>query len=338
MTDMSRYTLRVSVKTLNKNSVGGLESEPSIEFDQIRVRVKMRDRFLVLSAGDFASESDAEAFLPRLKGGLWNLAIEHNIAFIPFFERRDITRSMDAYATARNLAHSFGLTAEEPVQPVHGITEEEGYTVFRSDEGIRFLSMGDCTASVSTGWVNVERTLSIGIRQVRQSSAVEDADLAIAIDLYLSSFYESSIRARFLTLVMALEVLAPVTEKHSAAVQLICDLHKAIDKRLEDEVDPEARDALEALLRETDFRKETSIRRRIRCLVLSDTSLDDDHRKSLAKKAVAAYDLRGSVVHSGATSPDKLTEAYETALHVVKLLLRSRLGLSEKPLQRNSST
>ena len=83
MTTMSRYTLRVSVKTLNKNSVGGLESEPSIEIDQISVRVKMRDRFLVLSAGDFASESDAEAFLPRLKGGLWNLAIEHNIEVDP---------------------------------------------------------------------------------------------------------------------------------------------------------------------------------------------------------------------------------------------------------------
>lgn len=334
---MSRYTLRVSVKTLNKNSVGGLESEPSIEIDQISVRVKMRDRFLVLSAGDFASESDAEAFLPRLKGGLWNLAIEHNIAFIPFFERRDITRPADAYVAARNLAKSFGLPVEEPVQPVHGITEEEGYTVYRSDENIRYLSLGDCTASGSTGWATVQRTLSAGIRQVRQHIAEEDADVAIAIDLYLSSFYESSIRARFLTLVMALEVLAPVTEKHPAAVQLICDLHKAIGERLENEVDPEARDAMEALLRETDFRKETSIRRRIRSLVLSDTSLGVDHRKSLAKKAVAAYDLRGSVVHSGTTNPEKLTEAYETALHVVKLLLRSRLGLSKNTLQINNS-
>lgn len=333
MTTSPGYTLRVSVRTLGKTPVAGLETEPTIDVGPIHVTVKQRGRFLVFSAGDFASETDAEAFLPRLKGGLWNLAIEHNIAFIPFFERRDITRPEDPYAAARNLAKNFGQTVEEPVQPVHGLTEEEGYVIFRSDENIRFLGLGDMTAHVSTGWAHVKGTLAAGIEQVRGFTDEADANLATAIDLYLSSFYESSIRARFLTLVMALEVLAPVIEKHSAAVQLLIDLQKAIDTRLVGETNPEARDALQALRRETDFRKETSIRRRIRHLVLQEVPLCDIDREALARRVVAAYDLRGSVIHKGAVNPHALAEANETVLQTVKLLLRSRLGLAAVPAQ-----
>lgn len=331
MVTTPRYTLRVSVRTLGKMPVAGLESEPTIDVCHARVTVKQRGQFLVLSAGDFASESDAEAFLPRLKGGLWNLAIEYNIAFTQFFERREITRSQDPVAAAHNLAKSFGSPLEEPVQPVHGLTEEEGYTIFRSDENIRFLRMGDAELSVSTGWGNVAKALAYGINQVLPPASEIDINLTTAIDLYLSSFYERSIRARFLTLMMALEVLAPVTEKHEAAVELLASLQEAIDMRLVDEANLDARDALEALRRETNFRKETSIRRRIRRLVLEEAPLRDVDRQALAKKVVAAYDLRGSVVHTGTLDPNALAEANETALYALKMMLRSRLGFATAP-------
>lgn len=327
------FTLRVSVKTLGEAPVVGLESEQAIDIGLIRVRVKQRERFLILSAGDFASETDAEAFLPRLKGGLWNLAIEHNIAFTPFFERRHITRPEDPYVAARNLAKSFDMTVEQPVEPVHGLTDEEGYTVFRSDESIRFLGVVEGTGHTSTGWVDVARTLTIGIENIRLPADETDANLATAIDLYLSSFYESSIRARLLTLVMALEVLAPVTEKHPAAVQLLAHFLETIDVRLSGEANPEARDALEALRREADFRKDTSIRRRIRQLVLQEAPMSELDRETLAKRVVAAYDLRSSVVHTGTLDPQALAAAYDTAQHAVKLLLRRRLGLAGAPAQ-----
>jgi hypothetical protein len=241
MATIPGYTLRVSVKTLSKSPVAGLGSEPAIDVCHIRVAVTQRGQFLVLSAGDFSSESDAEAFLPKLKGGLWNLAIEYNIAFTPFFERREICRSQDPVAATHNLAKSFGIPLEEPV---HGLTEEEGYTIFRSDEHIRFLGIGGAEAHGSIGWENVAKTLAAGITQSRPRASEIDTNLTMAIDLYLSSFYERSIRARFLTLMMALEVLAPVTEKHNAAVELLVNLQEAIDLRLLDEANVEARDAL----------------------------------------------------------------------------------------------
>ena len=332
MTTRPGFLLRLSVKTLGTSPINGLEEEPSVEVGEIRVAVKQAGRFLVLKAGDFETEADAEAFLPRLKGGLWNLAIEHNIAFVPFFGRRDITRPEDPYVAGRNLAESFNLIVEGPPQPVHGLTEEEGYAIFRTGEYMRFLGMGDFTAHVSTGWINAARTLVAGMTQIRPPAG-DDADLATAIDLYLSSFYESSSRARFLTLMTALEVLAPVTDKHPTAVALLVELGNAIGARLANEADPEARDALEALKRETDFRRETSIRRRIRQLVLTEAPLGEVELKALAKRVVDAYDLRGAVVHGSAIHPNALGDASQTALDTVKLLLRSRLGLDVRQSQ-----
>jgi hypothetical protein len=46
---------------------------------------------------------------------------------------------------------------------------------------------------------------------------------------------------------------------------------------------------------------------------------------------VKAYDLRSAVVHTGAIEPNKLHEAYATAMEAVKILLRARLGLAERP-------
>ncbi|MCO5105344.1 MAG: hypothetical protein M9919_15215 [Burkholderiaceae bacterium] len=324
----SRYTLRVSVKTLGKEPISGLDSEPSIAIGLIRVTVKQRERHLVLQACDFDSEGDAEDFLQQIKGGLWNLALEHNIAFVPYFGRRDLTRAKDPEAAAHNLAKCFGTPAEEPVKPVHGLTEEAGYTIFASDENIRFLAVGDFTAHASTGWDAVARTLTEGIQQSGLGADQQDSGLATAVDLYLTHFYETSIRARFLTLMMVLEVLAPVTERHPTAVQLLADFQKSIDLQIDGAADTETRDALEALRREIDFRKETSIRRRVRRLVLDVAPLDEQSRQALAKKVVDAYDLRGTVVHTGAVDAQALSEANETALQTAKLILRARLGLS----------
>ncbi len=327
----SRYTLRVSVKTLGKEPISGLDSEPSIGIGSIRITVKQRASHLVLQAGDFDSEGDAENFLQQIKGGLWNLALEHNIAFVPYFGRRDLTRPEDPEAAARNLARSFGTPVEEPVRPLHGLTDEAGYTIFASDENIRFLAFGGAEMSVSTGWDAVARTLTAGIQQSRPGADHQDTGLATAVDLYLTHFYETSIRARFLTLMMVLEVLAPVTERHPAAVQLLADFQESIDLQVDGAADTETRDALEALRREIGFRKETSIRRRVRRLVLDLASLDEQSRQALAKKVVAAYDLRGTVVHTGAVDSQALSEANDFALQTVKLILRARLGLSASP-------
>ena len=329
-----RYILRVSVKVLGREPITGLEAKPSIAVGQVTVSVQQRWPFLILVARDFASEAEAEEFLPRIKGGLCNIAIGHNIAFKPCFERRTITRPVDPEQAARNLAKSFGHTFQEPIDPVHGLTEEEGYTIFQSDENLRYLAFGEVGFHVSTGWEAVSKTLAEGMQKARPQEELVDT----AIDLYLASFYETSIRARFLTLITCLEVLAPVSERHPAAVRVVTEFKRQVAAQLAGVTEEEERDALEALLREIEFKKETSIRRRVRHLVLSETPLSQNARTGLAKEVVDAYDLRSAVVHLGAVPSKALYEAHETVLQTVKLLLRARLGLVKQPPSETETT
>ncbi|WP_347310710.1 hypothetical protein [Defluviimonas sp. SAOS-178_SWC] len=299
--------------------------------EDVSVTVKQRWPYLILLASGFGSEADAEQFLPRIQAALWNLALTYNISFKPCFRRSDISRPDDPYQGARNLAKAFGQTVTEPVEPLHGLTQEEGYAIFESSENIRVLAMGDGSVHVSTSWANASRALAEGIRTAHTIAKDADDDLTTAIDLYLASFYETSVRARFLTLMTCLEVLAPVTDKHGTVTKLLADFGASVETQLSSATNTEERDALEALLRELNFKKETSIRRRLRFLILTEAAVENDARENLARQVVAAYDLRGTIVHRGLVSDQELREANDTALATVKMLLRARLGLVDRP-------
>ncbi len=324
-----RYTLRLSVRVLSPASVTGFDSEQHLVEGEISVTAKLVWPYLILQATGFESEADAQAYLPRLKSGLWNLALVHHLAFKPSFERQHITPVPDPYAAERNLAQCFGMAVEGPFQPLHWVIDEEGYAIFKAGERVRSLLFGEASGHAVHSADAVREALASGIERTQSASDAIDEKLATALDLYLSHFYEASIRARFLTLVTVLEVLAPVTEKHPVAVRLVVDLHRDIDDLLKTEVDPDARDALEALRREIDFRKETSIRRRIRSLVLDEPTLGDiPQREDLARRTVKAYDLRSTMTHSGAIAEEALIGAFEIIQAVVKSVLLGRLGLA----------
>lgn len=321
MLPAERWTLRLSVLLLQEKSVSGLESEPTFKAGPVEITAKLKAGHLVLEARDFDSEAAALAYAPQLTVGLWNLAVDRGISFVPYFEQRHITRAPDPEQAGRNLSKQFDLPYSGPV---HGLTEEAGVSVYRSDEHIRFLSMSGTMYTLSP-WSLVEKALGEGI-QLGAASVPLASDLATALDLYLAHLSETSIRARFLTLMMALEVLSPVTEKHPAAVALLKELAATVQTRLDDTPDEDTRDALQALAREIVFRKETSIRRRVRKLILDVAPLPKPELQELARDVVRAYDLRGSLIHTGTVEGLALGDAYAVALKAIKLILKARLG------------
>jgi len=135
------------------------------------------------------------------------------------------------------------------------------------------------------------------------------------------------VRAKLLTLMMILEVLAPEMSKHAAAIEMLQKLQADIGTRLEACEDKEEQFALESLLRELDFRKEKSIRRRVRELVRHGVGLQDADREQMESDVVDAYDLRGQLVHTGFADENAINKAHEVVLRATKALLRGRLGL-----------
>jgi hypothetical protein len=153
--DRDQFTLRVSVRVKGREPITGLEAETTVMVGPITVTVKQCWPYLIIVARDFDSESDAEAFLDRIKSGLWNLAIEHHVAFNPNFEPQGIARPDNPF----ELASIFPKPLEDPVTPIHGLSSEDGYTIFRREENIRFFGSGSVTVHESVGWRGAESAL-----------------------------------------------------------------------------------------------------------------------------------------------------------------------------------
>jgi hypothetical protein len=179
---------------------------------------------------------------------------------------------------------------------------------------------------------NAESLASILVEGLK-SKAIEtfyiDERLRTSVQLYSDSYREPSIRAKFLTMVMALEVLTHPIPKHPIA-QMLLD-------RFEDEVnneiasyrkDSDEWESLDSLIREIAFRRESSLRSRIRALVLTTLSgLPPEDLRQRAKDAVWVYDQRSALVHDGSLPDEILAKAYELAKRTLVDVLREKAAL-----------
>jgi hypothetical protein len=127
---------------------------------------------------------------------------------------------------------------------------------------------------------------------------------------------------------MALEVLTEPKPKHSVAQELLDRMLEMLDERIAGfNKDREEYHALESLRREVLFRRDQSIRSRVREMVIAElASVPQERRDNLARLAVKAYDLRGSLVHEGRLSTGDLSEGHAAAREVIQELFTNRLA------------
>jgi hypothetical protein len=321
----SRYTLRVPVRTLGENPILGLEAPTVVSLGDLEVTILATPPLLVTTVDGFASESAAAEFIPRVIAGLWGLVVRWNIAFRANFVPQRITYASDPVAAGNNLARSFGQDSGTPVDAIVG---GEDTVIFPSGKRLRWLSFGEARGTVRTPATLAIPTFTQALSNVHAAALIADEKFKTAIELFNAYFYEASLRAKFLTVVMILEVLAPSTDKHPAAQALITEWKTQLQRSLAGTFNQDARLALEALDRELEFRRETSIRQRVRQLVREEFQyLSRVEREELEKHAVDAYDARGTLIHSGRLPDTDLETHHEKATYIVRRILAKRLGI-----------
>ena len=155
----------------------------------------------------------------------------------------------------------------------------------------------------------------------------EDPKLKLALDLYNSFFRESTANARFLTLIMALEALAPREERHQCVVKAINEWVDEL-KHLQSLFDKKSEEwqAYDSLIGDISrHKKEKSHRSRIRSLVYSALHCSDAKAQELSKKAVELYDMRGTLVHTGQVKKGTdLGSAVADLRYIVVRVLKAR--------------
>jgi hypothetical protein len=151
------------------------------------------------------------------------------------------------------------------------------------------------------------------------------------LELFRSHFFERSSEARLITLVMALESLAPSWEKHPVAIELLAGWRTELIEHRDMMVQgSDEYDALVALERELLVRREASLTSQIRTLVrdtLKEVGFSDAEER--ARRAVQVYDTRSRLVHNGRVDAVELHDALRDAKRLASDVLRARIAVAE---------
>lgn len=290
--------------------------------------LKWHPPYVVLRMGPFETELEAEEYLPRVWSSLAWATIVRGSGFTANMKWANLHYPDDPFIAAKNVAKSFGMP--DPKTPLHALGNDGFPCVIPIGKNYKFIGASFGEGKIIENAESLASTLAEGLK----SKAIEifylDERLRTSVQLYSASYLETSISAKFLTMVMALEVLTQPIPKHPVAQKLL--------DRLEDEVnnekigyckDSDEWESLDSLIREIAFRRENSLRSRIRALVLTSLSgLPLEDLKQRAKDVVWVYDQRSALVHDGSLPEEILAKAYELAKRTLVDVLRERASLS----------
>lgn len=147
--------------------------------------------------------------------------------------------------------------------------------------------------------------------------------LRIALELYAAHYNEQHVRVRFLLLVIAMEALAPSTDKHQVVLQLLERWKEELqDAKSKFDADSEEYQSFDALSRELNFRSEDSIRSQIRKLFAGVPCDTPEESSALQRRALKVYDKRSTLVHVGYLPKAELASLENEARELLELLLQ----------------
>ena len=304
------------------------EQTASLTSDQVIFTLSYDGYCHVLTGENFPSEDEASAFLPRAHAAFAWLLLQKGIAAEAALSPQQIRYFEDPLEAGQNLSRSLGGAKFGPVDTIIDGAQAAVYPTAKLVRKATGYPAGVFTTIPSDAAL---RVIQEGSAFSQSGRFVADPKLGVALSLYGAFFTETSAKARFLTLVMALESIAAATLKPPRVLSLLAQWKQELETIL-DELPPESEDAqaLRALSRELLFRKEDSLRSQIRKLVYN-TLFPAADAADRARDAVHLYDIRSTLVHEGTIETKVLDQATTDAKALVHRTLLARFSAAVRP-------
>jgi len=306
------YTLRIPFRLQEDQTI--ILDKASRQVGDLTFELDQVDDQYVLTVSGFATEELAKRHFPSMWASFMWISLNRNLAASIPLQQREITLADEA---TREVARLRDYAAED------GYVYNDGWSVYISGSQLTPCPSGECKVEMQEHSMTLLRLLDEGVAFRDSGLVMQEDKLRVALELYVSSFREISITARFLTLVMVLEALAVSRLKHEVAQTLLKRWANEIEEAKKTYTAPEVLDALAALKQQLDWRQADSINRQIRYVVESALSGNVDVEQ--VKKTVATiYDQRSTLLHTGRLSTVELHEAIEQVEPIVKRVLRAK--------------
>lgn len=293
---MDGYTLRFPFRLAPGQEISNLEEPYVTEQSGFEMKIGKQSGLYFLSIDKLPSEQAGKSLIPKLWAGLMWALLHQGLSPDASLSPQEVKYADDPRKAAENISKSFDLKLER----LDSLLDGSLPAIYQTDKVVRVMTGFPSTLSLG---FSPEKTIDLIVEALALAAperVLDDQKLKVALDLYNAYFRESSANARFLTLTMALEALAPVELKHDCA-------QIAVEKWIEElrglqapyaEVSEEW-EAFDSLIREVGFRREKSIRSRIRSLVYSSLESSEPNADETSRQAVRLYDKRSELLHNG---------------------------------------
>ena len=281
----------------------------------------------VLTAENFPTETEAHDFVSRVHAAFAWLLLQRGIAADAALTAQEIRYFENPEEAGQNISRSLGGATFGPVDAIIDGAQLAIYPTAKVVKKATGYPAGVHTTIPSEAAL---RAIQEGATFPESARLVADPKLGVALSLYGAFFTETSAKARFLTLIMALESIAAATLKPPKVLSLLAQWAQEVESSLAD-LPPEGEDAhaLQALNRELLFRKDDSLRSQIRKLVYSTLAPAAD-AADRARDAVRLYDIRSKLVHEGIVESKLLDQATTDAKILVHRTLLARFSATVK--------
>jgi len=309
------YTLRFPFSVPPDHEIG--VTEMSGELDDLRFSLIKQEPFYILTITGFATDQAATSFVSNVWAGLMWVMLQLGLPSDLLLEPATLAYTEDPEQAAKNLGFA---------DPIDAFTDGDRPAVYPTGKRIRVVTAGAVKLRISRSADELLKVFRNGASFAHSDRVIVDDKLRIALELYRAYFTEVSANAKFLSLITSLEALATGVQRTQLVMDLLGKWRKEAEE-LQETLPEESEDAfsLEAVTRELLIRRDDSIRRQVRRLVITTLQLNGDaDATATARRAVELYDLRSRLVHDGKVAQDALSPAISEALSIVKRVLMVR--------------
>jgi hypothetical protein len=291
-------------------------------YETFRIEIAPEHHFYSLTAGEFSSEAEALLWLRKFSVALLWIVVKFRLGLI--FE--STAEDMKLLETPITIAPDSSLArlANSAGWPdVDGFYSAAKTVIIPEHKKLIREMMGRPMLIIGIGFANLVEALEEGLRYEKPDNVLTNRKLRLALEVYASSFFESSESARFLTLMTVLEALAEPALRPGLIIDCVDGFIGQIQSQREGLVELCGVQEFDSLAGSLKHCREKSISQQIRSLLKA--RLAGTPEAVHIPKFSHLYKIRGKLVHDGLSDDTEIRGAISTLDSLVPALLRELL-------------
>lgn len=270
----------------------------------------------------FDTEEDALSFLPKACAGLIWFGLKRSIGlqFNPDPSEVTLFPEPKPIADKSNLK---SLATKQGWETTDGHYDANRTVVVPEHKRLISFMPGQASVRMDSPVSMLAEGMAEGIADGQPQRVMRNEKLRLACEVYLSSHFESSTSASFLSRITVLELLAPDTPA-SGPLQEMVDRYIAearAAKRKQGDEYPALSKEIDSLLGRLENLKTQSIGNSV-CDLVRQNLPPDQNPENTAREVKKLYDLRSRMVHEGGGDTDAIRQGNNRLNTIVPILLQ----------------